>query len=100
MDGLEGEASRAVGKLLGRPSPGFYIPNEIVSGLRQYRDLNKGTGTLGGYTVQTDVLEKSFIELLRNVTVCFELGARRLGGLVGDVAIPAADQRRVGLLGA
>ena len=89
VDGIEGEASRAVAKLVGRASPGFFIPNEIVSGLRERRDLVKGTGNLGGYTVQTDVLARSFIELLRNTTVCLQLGARRLGGLVGDVSIPS-----------
>ena len=89
VDGIEGLASRAVAKLVGKQSAGFYIPNEVVSGLRQYRDLAKGTGSLGGYTVQTDVLGKSFIELLRNRTVCLELGARRLGGLVGDVSVPS-----------
>lgn len=103
VDGLEKEASDAVAKLCGRSAAGLFIPNEIVHGTRDQRetmmlvdqigalrrDLAKGTGNLGGYTVQTDVLGSSLIELLRNMMVCFELGARKLGGLVGDVAIPS-----------
>lgn len=34
---------------------------------------------------------EAFIELLRNLTVCYELGARKLGGLVGNVAIPSQN---------
>lgn len=103
VDGLEKDASDAVAKLCGRSATGFFIPNEIVHGTREQRemalvaeilgrrDLAKGTGNLGGYTVQTDVLGSSLIELLRNLTVCYELGARKLGGLVGDVAIPSQN---------
>lgn len=89
LDGIEKEASDAVAKLCGRSPSGFFIPNEIVHGTREQRDLAKGTGNLGGYTVQTDVLGASLIELLRNQSVCYELGARKLGGLVGDVVIPS-----------
>ena len=101
LDGLEKEASDAVAKLCGRDASGFFIPNEIVHGTQEQRemvlmatavrDLAKATGNLGGYTVQTDVLGSSLIELLRNMTVCYELGARKLGGLVGDVAIPSQN---------
>jgi HK97 family phage major capsid protein/HK97 family phage prohead protease len=93
LDGLEREASDAVAKLSGRRPDGFFIPNEIVHGHpddRTYqRDLAAGTGNLGGYTIQTDVAGSSLIELLRNMTVCYEFGAIKLGGLVGDVAVPA-----------
>lgn len=90
VDGLEKEASNAVAKLCRHEPEGLFIPNEIVHGTRQQRALSAtGGGAVGGYTVQTDVLGSSLIELLRNLTVCFELGARKLGGLVGDVAIPS-----------
>jgi HK97 family phage major capsid protein len=39
-----------------------------------------------GYLVQTENL--GFIELLRNRTVAFAMGATRLSGLVGNVTIP------------
>ena len=105
LDGIEKEASDAVAKLCGRDASGFFIPNEIVHGTREQRELalisgmlhragelsKTGSGAVGGYTVQTDVLGSSLIELLRNLTVCYELGARKLGGLVGDVAIPSQN---------
>ena len=45
-----------------------------------------GTSTAGGYLVET--INLSFIELLRNRTVSFRLGATVLSGLVGNVNIP------------
>lgn len=45
-----------------------------------------GTSTAGGYLVET--INLSFIELLRNRTVAFRLGATVLSGLVGNVNIP------------
>lgn len=107
VDGLEKEASDAVAKICRKEAAGFYIPNEVVHGTREQRqalalidsmsaiarrDLSAtGGGNVGGYTIQTDVLGASLIELLRNMTVAFELGARKLGGLVGNVAIPSQN---------
>lgn len=45
-----------------------------------------GTSANGGYLVET--INLSFIELLRNRTVAFRLGATNLSGLVGNVSIP------------
>ena len=50
------------------------------------RDTVVGTTTAGGYLVET--INLSFIELLRNRTVAFRLGATVLSGLVGNVSIP------------
>jgi len=86
LDGIEKEASDAVAKLSGRAARGFFIPNEVAN---LQRDLSSGTSSAGGYTVQTNVLGSSLIELLRNQTVVKELGARFLGGLQGNVAIPS-----------
>ncbi len=105
LDGLEKEASDEVAKICRNEPQGFFIPNEIVHGhpedrallaemlatLRGRRDLSAGVGNAGGYTIQTDVLGASLIELLRNLTICFALGARKLGGLVGNVAIPSQN---------
>ncbi len=88
--GLEMEASRAVAKQLGRDPQGFFIPYDWQrAGLQgEQRDLTKGTNTAGGYTVTTDLLAQSFIELLRNKMIVRQAGATVLSGLVGDIAIP------------
>ena len=81
--GLELEASQAVAKRLGREPQGFFVPYDW-----QQRDLTKGTAGAGGYTVSTDLLATSFIDLLRNKQVLSQAGATILSGLVGDVKIP------------
>jgi HK97 family phage major capsid protein len=81
--GLELEASRAVSSRTGRANNrnGFFIPVDV-----QQRDLTVGTNSAGGYLRATDNI--SFIELLRNRMVAFQMGATRLSGLVGNVTIP------------
>jgi HK97 family phage major capsid protein len=44
------------------------------------------TGSAGGFLVQTDNV--GFIEMLRNVSVAFRMGSRRLSGLQGNVMVP------------
>ncbi len=44
------------------------------------------TDNIGGYLRRVENI--SFIEMLRNRSVCFAMGARRLSGLVGNVTIP------------
>jgi HK97 family phage major capsid protein len=83
LDGLEAEASRAVAKLVGRSPQGFFVPFDV-----QNRALNVTTAADGGNLVATNLLGSSMIELLRNRQVLTTMGARQLGGLVGDVAIP------------
>jgi len=90
--GLELEASRAVAQHLKREPRGFFVPfdwmvRQAGAGGEQ-RDLVVGTDTAGGYTVSTDLLADSFIELLRNRMVVRTAGATVLAGLIGDVAIP------------
>lgn len=82
--GFEREASRAVEQKLGRKAQGVFVPGEVL----QTRALSKGVGADGGYTVATDLLAESFIELLRNKAQVINLGATIIGNLVGDVAIP------------
>jgi len=83
--GLERAASEAMAKLTGRDTSGFFIPSEVSS----KRDLTATTNSTGKYSVQTNVLGGSLIELLRNMTVTKELGARTLSGLQGNIAIPS-----------
>jgi HK97 family phage major capsid protein len=80
---FEAEVSEAVAKRMGKAPQGFYLPYDV-----QTRDLTKGTNGDGGYTVATDLLSASFIDILRKRMMVRAMGATMLGGLVGDVAIP------------
>ncbi len=80
---FERECSDAVSSKMGKAARGFFIPFEV-----QKRDLTAGTNNAGGFTVATDMLGGSFIELLRNAMVIDGLGTRMLTGLVGNIAIP------------
>lgn len=84
--GMEREASDAMAKKLGRETSGFFIPTEIQNGKR---DLTATVNATGKYAVQTEVMGSSLIELLRNMSVTKELGARQLSGLQGNIAIPS-----------
>ena len=59
---------------------------EIVAARTGRRDLTVGTGNAGGFLVDTS--NQGFIELARNQTVLYALGARRLGGLRDSITIP------------
>jgi HK97 family phage major capsid protein len=50
------------------------------------RDLTAASASGGGYLVATENM--SFIEILRNRSVAYRMGARRMSGLVGNVTIP------------
>ncbi len=80
--GLELEAHQEIqkrtGKILSENS--FFVPLEV-----QKRDLSVASSG-GGYLVSTDNV--GFIELLRNRSVVLQMGATRLSGLQGNVAIP------------
>ncbi len=82
---FERECSEAVENKLGKQAQGFFVPYDVMV---EKRDLNVGTPTAGGNTVDTDLMAGSFIEMLRNKMVIRRLGATVLSGLVGDVAIP------------
>lgn len=96
---LEMEASRAIAKNLNRASDPrkFFIPYEIqqrqmqtpIEALAAHmmkRDLTVATAGAGGYLVQTSNM--SFVELLRNKSVLFNMGAMRLSGLRDSITIP------------
>ena len=83
---LEREASEAVAKNLGRDPQGFFVPYDW----QIYRRDMSTTDVYGGYTVSTDLLAQSFIDLLRAKMVIRAAGATVLSGLVGDVTIPKA----------
>lgn len=68
----------------------FLVPFEVlqrpVEVSRNKRDLTVGTVGDGGYLVSTDNI--GFIEILRNRSVAFNMGVRRLSGLNGNVTVP------------
>lgn len=82
------EASDAVAQQLGKAARGVFIPRDALEARMETRDLLKGTTTAGGFTVGTDLLGASFIDLLRNASVVRVAGATILSGLVGDITIP------------
>ena len=88
--GLERECSDAIANRLGKAPQGFFVPTEI--GWSQ-RDMTVGSSTAGGNLVGTDHLGDRFIDALRAKSIIFDLGARRMSGLRGDVAIPALNAK-------
>ena len=88
--GLEREASNAIANRLGKQPRGIFVPTEI--GWAQ-RDLTVGSATAGGNLKGTDHLGDRFIDALRAKSIIFDIGARRMTGLVGDVAIPALNAK-------
>jgi HK97 family phage major capsid protein len=96
---FELECSRAIAKEVGKqPDPRrFFVPFEVQSRPNQtpierlaerliQRDLTVASGAGGGFLVQTSNV--SFLEILRNQAVVFNMGATRLSGLRDSVTIP------------
>ena len=87
--GLELEASRALAQKLGRDqdiadrlSPtGILVPPEVLQ-----RAMSTTPGAKGGYMVGTDSM--GFVDVLRARSVAMRMGARVVGGLVGNVTAP------------
>lgn len=86
--GFELECSRAIAQKFQRlPDPNkFFVPFEVQQRPVGRRDLTAASASAGGYLVATDNM--SFIELMRNRSVVYNMGARRLSGLVGSVTVP------------
>lgn len=102
--GFEAECSRAVAQKLGKVAEPtkFYVPFEALERQVQLpqerimelairaamgqRDLTVATAGQGGYLVGTENI--GFIEMLRNRSVAFRMGVRRLSGLQGSVTVP------------
>lgn len=91
---FEFEASRAQADKNGIDPQGAWVPADVIYGQSyedQKRDLTVGTNTAGGFTVQTDVLADSFIDVLRANMVFSRVGITELNGLNGKVSIPGSD---------
>jgi HK97 family phage major capsid protein len=100
LDGLEKECHEAALKTMGRNlsgPTGFFIPQDVIQTRfqpagwgagRQTRDMQAGIFPLGGALVETEVDGAALIEVLRNKMFVVKAGARTLGGLKANVAIP------------
>ncbi|HMY98116.1 MAG TPA: phage major capsid protein [Burkholderiaceae bacterium] len=89
--GLELEAHQAIQKRMGgNPlnEQTFFVPAEAqsIKRHREVRDMTSAGASGSNYLVATDNV--SFIDLLRNRSVCMRMGATRLTGLQGNVTIP------------
>lgn len=87
---FEFEASEAALRAQGRGLRGnaqATIPLDVLYSAQ--RDLIVATSTMGGYTVGTDMMGGSFIDVLRNTTYVVAAGATVLSGLNGAIAIPS-----------
>lgn len=84
---LERELSGEMAKAIGREARGVFIPHQAIA-----RTLSSTTGTVtsgtGANLIADGYRPGEFIGMLRNRTVLGRLGARMMGGLVGNVAIP------------
>lgn len=71
-----------------RAANGSLITPDAQRGMGGYarRDLTAASASGGGYLVGTENM--SFIEVLRNRSIAYRMGARRMAGLVGNVTIP------------
>ncbi len=87
---FEFEASRAQAEKNGIDPNGAWVPSDVIYGqrLEKRADLIVGTDSLGGYTVQTDVLSNNFIDVMRSNMVFGDVGVTELNGLNGKVSIP------------
>jgi HK97 family phage major capsid protein len=100
----EFEAHMAVQEKLGREAQGFYVPMDIqndfaqrlaTGGRRQLnaqkREMLVSSATEGANLVGTDHRGDMFIDLLFENTYLFQLGARVIDNLQGDVDIPRGE---------
>jgi HK97 family phage major capsid protein len=90
--GFERELSNEIAKKTGRSTSGFYIPVRDLrvpwDKVQQRATYATGAAATGGVTVPTILDAASLIEFLRNRTLCMQMGARMLSGLVGNLDIP------------
>jgi HK97 family phage major capsid protein/HK97 family phage prohead protease len=87
--GLELEAHKAIQQRLGGNPLNehtFYVPLEVQSRQLAKRDMTVAGVSGSNYLVGTQNM--SFIDLLRNRSVAMRMGARMMGGMVGNVTIP------------
>lgn len=86
FSGLEAEVSQELANRSGKSPQGFLMPYStrglVTNGERRALDSTAGTGSI------PTILDKDWIELLRNKMVVMQAGAREIQNLVGRFAIP------------
>ena len=85
--GFEFEASRAAAKVANKEPEGLLVPADVLRRALNTSTSGSADGDTGGYSVATDLMAQSFIDMLRNRAVAMQLGTP-MGGLVGNVTIP------------
>lgn len=84
---FEFEASRAAAKNMGREAEGIVIPTDVLSRALNTSTTGTAAGDTGGYSVATELMSQSFIDILRNRSIAMQV-ATTMGGLVGNLEIP------------
>lgn len=84
---FEFEASRAAADMAGREPKGIMVPADVLRRALNSSTSGSGAGDTGGFSIATNLMSQSFIDMLRNRTVAMQLGTP-MGGLVGNVDIP------------
>lgn len=84
---FEYEASRAAAERAGKEPEGILVPADVLRRALNTSTSGSAAGDTGGYSVSTDLMSQSFVEMLRNRAVLMQLGTT-MGGLVGNIAIP------------
>jgi HK97 family phage major capsid protein/HK97 family phage prohead protease len=85
--GFEFEASRAAAERAGKEPQGIMIPGDVLMRALNTSTSGSAAGDTGGFSVATELMSSSFVELLRNRSVAMMMG-RTMGGLVGNIDIP------------
>jgi HK97 family phage major capsid protein/HK97 family phage prohead protease len=84
---FEFEASHAAAQRMGKTPEGILVPADVLRRTLNTSTSGSAAGDTGGFSVATDLMAQSFIDLLRNRTVAMQLGTT-MGGLVGNIQIP------------
>lgn len=84
---FEFDASRAAAKRSGKEPEGLLVPADVLTRALNTSTSGTADGDTGGFSVATDLLAQSFVDMLRNRAVAMQLGTT-MGGLVGNITIP------------
>lgn len=84
---FEIECSRAAEEIADKSAQGIMVPFDVLSRAITTSTAGTPAGATGGYTVATDLLAASFVDMLRNRSFVLR-NARALAGLVGNIDIP------------
>jgi len=88
LSGLEKECNETAQKQYGRSvTNGFIMPHDVY-GQRDYVPMASGAATAGAASIQSTIEAGSFIEVLYNACLVAQMGAMRLSGLTGNIALP------------